>query len=98
MPAGRKCPSHDPNCGCHGPIMSKGMVGWAGGSAGPDLFIYTAHMDLGLERSLRNNNIVNRVIVPPITMAQFHLNPLGNISPQITPSWDKVRTDDVENV
>ena len=21
------------------------MVGWAGGSAGPDLFIYTAHMD-----------------------------------------------------
>ena len=42
---GRSCPSHDPNCGCHGPIMGKGMVGWAGGSAGPDLFIYTAHMD-----------------------------------------------------
>lgn len=41
----RACPSHDPQCGCHGPIMSKGMVGWAGGSAGPDLFIYTAHMD-----------------------------------------------------
>jgi len=38
----RACPSHDPNCGCHGPVMSKGMVGWAGGSAGPDLFIYTA--------------------------------------------------------
>ena len=38
----RACPKHDPNCGCHGPIMSKGMVGWAGGSAGPDLFIYTA--------------------------------------------------------
>ena len=36
----RKCPSHDPNCGCHGPIMSKGMVGWAGGSSGPDYFIY----------------------------------------------------------
>ena len=43
--ASRKCPSHDPQCGCHGPIMGKGMVGWAGGSAGPDLFIYTAHMD-----------------------------------------------------
>jgi len=43
---GRQCPSHDPQCGCHGPIMSKGMVGWAGGSAGPDFFIYTAHMDL----------------------------------------------------
>ena len=38
----RACPPHDPNCGCHGPIMSKGMVGWAGGSSGPDLFIYTA--------------------------------------------------------
>lgn len=38
----RKCPSHDPHCGCHGPFMSRGMVGWAGGSAGPDWFIYTA--------------------------------------------------------
>lgn len=43
-PTKRQCPSHDPQCGCHGPIMSKGMVGWAGGSAGPDFFIYTAHM------------------------------------------------------
>ena len=34
--AGRQCPSHDPQCGCHGPIMSHGMVGWAGGSAGPE--------------------------------------------------------------
>ena len=31
--ASRQCPSHDPQCGCHGPIMSKGMVGWAGGSS-----------------------------------------------------------------
>uniref|UniRef100_A0A7S0PZ94 PPIase cyclophilin-type domain-containing protein n=1 Tax=Coccolithus braarudii TaxID=221442 RepID=A0A7S0PZ94_9EUKA len=37
----RKCPSHDQHCGCHGPIMTRGMVGWAGGSAGPDFFIYT---------------------------------------------------------
>ena len=36
QPAGRQCPSHDPQCGCHGPIMSHGMVGWAGGSAGPE--------------------------------------------------------------
>lgn len=43
LPDGKRaCPKHDPNCGCHGPIMSKGMVGWAGGSSGPDLFIYTA--------------------------------------------------------
>jgi hypothetical protein len=40
----RRCPSHDPNCGCHGPIMSKGMVGWAGGSAGPD--VSSAHSNL----------------------------------------------------
>lgn len=22
------CPAHDPNCGCHGPIMKQGMLGW----------------------------------------------------------------------
>ena len=22
------CPQHDPNCGCHGPVMRKGMIGW----------------------------------------------------------------------
>jgi len=36
-----KCPDHDPNCGCHGPVMTKGMVGWAGGGGGPDFFINT---------------------------------------------------------
>ena len=36
-----KCPPHDPNCGCHGPIMTKGMVAWAGGAHGPDFFINT---------------------------------------------------------
>lgn len=36
-----QCPEHDPNCGCHGPIMNKGMVGWAGGKGGPDFFINT---------------------------------------------------------
>ncbi|EOD29086.1 hypothetical protein EMIHUDRAFT_113875 [Emiliania huxleyi CCMP1516] len=41
----KRCPSHDPKCGCHGPLMGKGMVGWAGGSAGPDFFVYSAHMD-----------------------------------------------------
>ena len=34
-----ECPPHDQNCGCHGPIMTKGMVGWAGGGKGPDFFI-----------------------------------------------------------
>eukprot|EP01013_Petalomonas_cantuscygni_P001601 TRINITY_DN11614_c0_g1_i1.p1 TRINITY_DN11614_c0_g1~~TRINITY_DN11614_c0_g1_i1.p1 ORF type:complete len:236 (+),score=16.75 TRINITY_DN11614_c0_g1_i1:124-831(+) len=36
----RRCPPHDPKCGCHGPIMSYGQVGWAGGGTGPDFFIY----------------------------------------------------------
>eukprot|EP00584_Thalassiosira_punctigera_P019219 CAMPEP_0172549352 /NCGR_PEP_ID=MMETSP1067-20121228/18473_1 /TAXON_ID=265564 ORGANISM="Thalassiosira punctigera, Strain Tpunct2005C2" /NCGR_SAMPLE_ID=MMETSP1067 /ASSEMBLY_ACC=CAM_ASM_000444 /LENGTH=260 /DNA_ID=CAMNT_0013336731 /DNA_START=183 /DNA_END=965 /DNA_ORIENTATION=+ len=36
-----KCPAHDPNCGCHGPVMTRGMVGWAGGGGGPDFFINT---------------------------------------------------------
>ena len=39
--ANRRCPSHDPNCGCHGPIMEPYMVGWAGGGTGPDWFVYT---------------------------------------------------------
>jgi hypothetical protein len=36
-----ECPKHDPNCGCHGPVMTRGMVGWAGGGSGPDFFIDT---------------------------------------------------------
>jgi len=36
----RKCFAHDPNCGCHGPVMTRGMVGWAGGGVGPDFFVY----------------------------------------------------------
>jgi hypothetical protein len=35
-----KCPVWDKSCGCHGPVMTKGMVAWAGGRAGgPDFFI-----------------------------------------------------------
>ncbi|KAK3267363.1 hypothetical protein CYMTET_24073 [Cymbomonas tetramitiformis] len=40
-PRATACPAHDPNCGCHGPIMVPGQVGWAGGGSGPDFFIYT---------------------------------------------------------
>ena len=36
-----ECPKHDPDCGCHGPVMTRGMVGWAGGGSGPDFFINT---------------------------------------------------------
>jgi len=34
-----QCPSHDPSCGCHGPVMTRGAVGWAAGKTGPDFFI-----------------------------------------------------------
>lgn len=33
------CPDWDASCGCHGPVMTKGMVAWAGGQLGPDFFI-----------------------------------------------------------
>lgn len=35
------CPAHDPQCACHGPTMTHGMVGWAAGGTGPDFFINT---------------------------------------------------------
>ena len=34
------CPEWDKNCGCHGPVMTRGSVAWAAGDAGgPDFFI-----------------------------------------------------------
>jgi cyclophilin family peptidyl-prolyl cis-trans isomerase len=34
-----ECPPWDTSCGCHGPVMTRGMVGWAAGKTGPDFFI-----------------------------------------------------------
>jgi cyclophilin family peptidyl-prolyl cis-trans isomerase len=36
-----ECPEWDTECNCHGPIMTKGMVGWAAGATGPDFFMDT---------------------------------------------------------
>jgi hypothetical protein len=33
------CPKWDKSCGCHGPVMTRGYVGWAAGETGPDFFI-----------------------------------------------------------
>lgn len=41
LATGRTCPPHDPQCGCHGPVMTPGMMAWAGGGVGPDWFVYT---------------------------------------------------------
>jgi len=40
----KKCPNNGPDCGCHGPIMTKGMVAWShhtGNGGGPDFIINT---------------------------------------------------------
>jgi cyclophilin family peptidyl-prolyl cis-trans isomerase len=34
-----ECPQWDSHCGCHGPVLTRGMVAWAGGDAGPDFFL-----------------------------------------------------------
>lgn len=74
----KHCPPHDPKCGCHGPIMERGMVGWAGGSAGgPDFFIdmykkpalhwqtqHTVWGNLADEQSFR---LVDKLIAMPVT-------------------------------
>jgi hypothetical protein len=33
------CPDWDKSCGCHGPVLTRGMVAWAAGATGPDFFI-----------------------------------------------------------
>jgi hypothetical protein len=33
------CPKWDEKCGCHGPVMTRGLVAWAAGETGPDFFI-----------------------------------------------------------
>lgn len=35
------CPPEQFACGCHGPTMTRGLVGWAAGKTGPDFFIDT---------------------------------------------------------
>jgi hypothetical protein len=37
------CPPWDAQCGCHGPVMTKGAVAWAAGQAGgPDFFLVSS--------------------------------------------------------
>jgi cyclophilin family peptidyl-prolyl cis-trans isomerase len=38
-----ECPTWDTDCTCHGPVMTRGMVGWAAGQTGPDFFMNTYH-------------------------------------------------------
>ena len=74
------CPPHDPNCGCHGPVMVHGMVGWAAGTAGgPDFFINThekpakhwgnQHTVWGEIRDVRSLNVVESAYHLPVHKA-----------------------------
>ena len=77
------CPEHDPNCGCHGPIMTKGMVGWAGGSGGPDFFINThddpvqwwehQHTVWGMIRDEESLGVVEHVYGLPAHMTSMRM-------------------------
>ena len=78
-----ECPAHDPNCGCHGPIMTKGMVGWAGGGGGPDFFINTSekpvdwwerqHTVWGEIRDEESLRVVESVYVLPAHMVGMRM-------------------------
>lgn len=73
-----QCPSWDPQCGCHGPIMTRGSVAWAGGQAGgPDFFINayqqpaewwgTQHTNFGLIEDAASMAVVDQIFDLPVT-------------------------------
>jgi hypothetical protein len=74
------CPSWDPSCGCHGPIMTRGSVGWAAGTpGGPDFFIDnyrppakwwgTQHTNFGLIEDEDSLGVVDRIFDLPTRKA-----------------------------
>jgi len=76
-PNPKDCPKWDPNCGCHGPIMTKGSVGWAGGSfGGPDFFIDTyeqpanfwgtQHTNFGFIHDINSLNVIQTILESPV--------------------------------
>lgn len=72
-----ECPKHDPNCGCHGPLMTRGSVAWAAGQAGgPDFFIDaykgpatwwgTQHTNFGFVDDPASMAIVDQILNLPV--------------------------------
>jgi hypothetical protein len=72
------CPAWDPQCGCHGPIMTRGSVAWAAGQAGgPDFFINayarpaewwgTQHTNFGVIEDAASMAIVDQIFDLPVT-------------------------------
>lgn len=71
------CPEWDPDCGCHGPVMTRGGVAWAGGDpGGPDFFIDayknpakwwgTQHTNFGFIEDPASMAIVDQILNLPV--------------------------------
>jgi cyclophilin family peptidyl-prolyl cis-trans isomerase len=71
------CPKWDPECGCHGPLMTRGSVAWAAGQAGgPDFFIDaykrpanwwgTQHTNFGFIQDPASMAIVDQIFGFPV--------------------------------
>ena len=74
------CPEWDANCGCHGPIMTKGSVAWVAGQlGGPDFFIDmydqpanwwgTQHTNFGFIEDLESLEVICQVWNLPVHRA-----------------------------
>lgn len=79
-----ECPSWDSQCGCHGPLMSRGAVAWAAGQAGgPDFFIDaypktarwwgTQHTNFGFISDADSMTLVDKILkLPTNNQNGFH--------------------------
>jgi cyclophilin family peptidyl-prolyl cis-trans isomerase len=72
-----ECFESNPQCACHGPLMSTGAVGWAAGTAGgPDFFIDaypktakwwgTQHTNFGFIHDEASMNLVHEILQLPV--------------------------------
>jgi cyclophilin family peptidyl-prolyl cis-trans isomerase len=70
------CPEWDANCACHGPIMTRGAVGWAAGQAGgPDFFVDnyrlpatwwgTQHTNFGMIQDKKSLDVIDYIFTLP---------------------------------
>jgi hypothetical protein len=74
------CPARDKQCGCHGPVMTKGAVAWAaGGAGGPDFFIDnykkpakfwgTQHTNFGFITDEESFQVITKILNQPTKFA-----------------------------
>jgi hypothetical protein len=74
------CPAKDKQCGCHGPVMTKGAVAWVNGQAGgPDFFIDnynkpamfwgTQHTHFGFIADEESFQVISKILNQPTKFA-----------------------------